>query len=127
MEPPAKRRKYLKGMELAEFDMASVANWELDPNEDSQVLVEPEDPRVSDGSSKKANNVKYKNLLAALRRANSHKALHIYVKQSLTPHVATTLPIQVLLPTPFENCADDKPPDFCNTLAKLLFGGVCFG
>ena len=50
MEPPAKRRRYLKGMELAEVDKAFVAHWELDPNEDSQVLLEPEDSPVSDGS-----------------------------------------------------------------------------
>ena len=65
-------------MELAEVDKASVAHWELDPNEDSQVLLEPEDPPVSH-ASKKVKNVKCKSLLAALRRANSHKALHIYV------------------------------------------------
>ena len=55
MEGPAKRRRqWLKGMELAEVDKASVAHWELDPNEDSQVLLEPEDPPVSDGSQQES-------------------------------------------------------------------------
>lgn len=62
MEPPAKRRRYLKGMELAEVDKASVAHWELDPNEDSQVLLEPEDPPVSDDSQQEGQECEVQEL-----------------------------------------------------------------
>lgn len=46
MEPAAKKRRYLKGMVLVEVDKDSVAHPELDPNEDSQVLVGVADPLV---------------------------------------------------------------------------------
>ena len=42
MEPPTKKRRYLKGMELAEADREQYQGWELDNSQDSQVLLEPE-------------------------------------------------------------------------------------
>ena len=42
MEPPTKKRRYLKGMELAEADKEQYQGWELDNSQDSQVLLEPE-------------------------------------------------------------------------------------
>ena len=41
MERPVKVRRTLKGMALAEADKSMYQGWELDPDEDSQVLVEP--------------------------------------------------------------------------------------
>ena len=49
-------------MELAEVDKASLAHWELDPHEDSQVLLEPEDPPVSDGSQQEGQECEVQEL-----------------------------------------------------------------